>query len=146
MSDKEENENWLEEFANMSVGGRYLPSAEGLVYTFIVPDLKTKPKEIIKDYEGNKSKKKQWNIVLKAWKWHKDAYKEILEDKKGGEKKLNSIDALEVDAKYLLELSLTASKQLGAYILANKVTNTDEIKFIRLGSSYDTEYKFKKAE
>ena len=142
MSDK----NWLDELSNLAVGGRFIPSAEGLIINFQVIDLSVPPDLVDKKYEGKEFQKYQWNVMFKSKKWHKLAYKEILEDKKGGEKKIENIDALEADTEYVLELSKTATKQLSQFIKENEITEEDTIKFIRIGTSNDTEYKFKKVE
>jgi hypothetical protein len=138
--------NWLDELSNLAVGGRFIPSAEGLVVSFQIIDLSERPTLVDKKYEGKEFQKYQWNVIFKGSKWHKDAYKEILEDKKDGEKKIKNIEALEEDAEYILELSKTATKQLSAFILEAEISEKDTIKFIRIGTSNDTEYKFKKLE
>ena len=142
MSDK----NWLDELSNLAVGGRFIPSADGLIINFQIIDLAVPPDLVNKKYEGKEFQKYQWNVMFKGTKWHKQAYKEILEDKEAGEKKIKNIEALEEDTEYILELSKTATKQLSQFIQDAKITEKDTIKFIRLGTSNDTEYKFKKLE
>lgn len=137
--------DWIDKLSNMAVGGLYIPSAEGLVITFHVVDLDNEPELVNKKYEGNEYEKYQWQVILESVKWHKPAYKEILEDKKDGDKKIQQIDALETGSQYILELSKTATKQLSAYIKEANITEKDSIKFMRLGTSNTTEYKIKKA-
>lgn len=140
------NNNWLDELSNLSVGGLFIPSAEGLVIIFKVIDLSKPPELVDKKYEGKEYQKYQWNVQLESVKWHKDAYKEILEDKEKGKEKIKQIDELEMDKEYILEISKTATKQMSQFIKENEITEKDSIKFLRLGTSNDTEYKFKKAE
>jgi len=138
--------NWLKELSNLAVGGMYIPSAEGLVITFRILNLSEKPELVTKKFESKEYQKYQWKVKLVSTKWHKTAYKEVLEDKEKGADKIKQIDELEMDKEYIFEISKTATKQLSQFIIDNKITEDDNIKFIRLGTSNDTEYKFKKSE
>jgi len=140
---EEENENWLEELASESVGGRFIPSASGLVTIFKLVDPSEKPARVKKDYEGTKSQKDQWNVILHGLSFQKPAYKVVLED--NNPKKLEKIDACEKGKEYILELSRTASKALAQFMLDEKITSEDVIKYLRKGEGFDTEYFFKRA-
>ena len=143
MSD--ENEDWLEELANAQVGGNFVPSAEGLIVVFSLIDPSKKPAEVKKTFEGKSAGiKLQWAVIVHEIKFHKSAYREVLEDKKP--KKVQYIDDFVTGEETILELSRTASKQLATFMIAEKITGEDEIKYLRLGDSFDTEYKFKKNE
>lgn len=140
MNDK--NENYLEELSNIQVGGNSIPSASGLIVIFNLVDGSKRPGEGIEKYEGKSNKKYYWEVYLHELKFHKDAYRVVLEDKKP--EKLKYIEEFQVDRECILKLSPTATKQFSQFMLDEKITDLDNIKFLRLGEASDTEYKFKK--
>jgi len=143
MSD--EKRAWLEELANAQVGGNYVPSAEGLIVVFSLVDAYEEPIEVKKTFDGKAAgTKKQWKVIVHELKFHKNAYREVLEDKKP--KKIEYIDDFVLESETTLELSRTASKALAQFMLDEKIDSGDKIKYLRLGDSFDTEYKFKKNE
>lgn len=143
MSD--EKRGYLEELANAQVGGSYVPSAEGLIVIFSLVDIDEEPSEVKKTFEGKSAGiKRQWKVIVHELKFHKNAYREILEDKKP--KKIEYIDDFVLERETILELSRTASKALAQFMLDEKIESGDQIKYLRLGDSFDTEYKFKKNE
>ena len=139
---EEEKQNWLEELASSPVGGRYIPSASGLVTTFNLIDADKKPARVKKTFEGKKTEKDQWEVILHKLSFRKKAYREVLED--NNPKKLEKIDAFEEGAECILELSKTASKELATFMLKEKINSDDLIKYLRMGEGFDTEYSFKK--
>ena len=142
---EEKMPEWLEDLANLDVGGgNYVPSADGLIIVFSLVDHTEEPAEVKKTYEGKDvGVKKQWKIFVHKLEFHKDAYREILSDKKP--KKLETIEKFPNDTEAILELSKTASKELAKFMIAEKITSKDVIRYLRLGDSFDTEYKFRKA-
>ena len=143
MSD--EKRAWLNELANAQVGGNFVPSAEGLIVIFSIVDVDAEPSEVKKTFEGKTAgTKRQWNVIVHELKFHKNAYREVLEDKKPT--KVEYIDDFELGNESVMELSRTASKALAQFMLDKKIESGDKIKYLRLGDGFDTEYKFKLAE
>lgn len=144
--EKKEGEKpaYLYELAKLDVGGNYVPSADGLIVTFKLVDPTKKYIEVEKSYEGRKSIKHQWDVTVHGLSFNKKAYREILTDSEEGVKKLKRIDEFEKGNIAVLELSKTASKQLGLFMLENDITSKDLIKYLRTGTGNKTQYAFKK--
>ena len=139
-----EKRGYLEELANAQIGGNFVPSAEGLIVIFSIVDIDEEPVEVKKTYEGTSAGvKRQWKVIVHELKFHKEAYRGVLEDKKPT--KVKYIDEFERESESLMELSRTATKALAQFILDEDIKSGDKIKYLRLGDSFDTEYKFKKA-
>jgi len=136
---------WLDDLANLDVGsGNFIPSAEGLIVIFTLVDHTEAPLEVKKTFDGKDAGvKKQWKVFLHGLEFHKDAYREILSDKKPD--KLKKIEDFPKNIEAILELSKTASKELAKFMIAEKITSKDVVRYLRLGDSFDTEYKFRKA-
>lgn len=139
-----EENNYLIELSKLDVGGNYVPSADGLIVTFKLVDHTKKYTEVEKTYEGKKNVKHQWAVVVHGISFNKKAYREILTDSEEGIKKLKRIDEFEKGNESVLELSRTASKQLGVFMLENKITSEHLIKYLRTGTGGKTQYAFKK--
>jgi len=135
-----EKENWLDEFAEMDIGGQFLPIANGFKYFFTV-FLEEKPAKVQKEWQNKPAGHKfQWKIHYKKLDVQNQAYVDVLTVE--NQKKLERISNFEKNVDCILELSATATKEFSIFIKENKCTNKTIISMYRTGASNKTEYHF----
>ncbi len=132
----------LEELAKIEVGGNFLRFDNGFEFAFQIVNFE--PEEVEKEYQGKKSTKFQWKILLKDItvinKKITDYIQEVNPDK------YKKILAQELNKSIVLELPKTASKELAIFCLENQTKVSDQVKMTRTGEKSNTKYLFNKKE